>query len=182
MLSKIQNFDLPLPNGIHAEQLYRTNFDLRGDARETLRDCPNHAAMRHQQCVAFLRQVVQQGEHPIDAAIDAAGEGGATFTARIGVIEREPAAIPVLEFVRITLADLWCRETFEQAEIDFGKFGNLDWSYTRAGNQANALSCPRERTGEHRLEVVTSEFSLEPSNRRAICALPKSDNATSVRP
>ena len=125
MIGRIEEFGAPvcLP-GIAHEAVDRGQLDYRCDTGKALRDRANYAAMGYHDRIAgaAVMGLIDYGEHPGNAAMDAIKKSRAALALGISIVRIEAVAIPIDKVSRIALADFVSREAFERTEINFDKF------------------------------------------------------------
>src|SRR5579863_8990246 len=129
MIDDIEVVGMPTARGIVALQnLDRPQFDLRGHARQAIRDNPDHAAVRYDdsrfvwsgRCWRGLcgrRRAIDKLKHALNPALYPEREFAAALACGIGEAGVEPVAIPAGEVSRIARFDFGCGQAFEASEI-----------------------------------------------------------------
>ena len=129
VLDRVDDLSAPRIREVVASQdLDRSQLNHRLHRGESLGDDSNHTAMRYHQggAISMGWCILDNSKHPLNPALDPAGEIRAALTA--GICERriEPTGIPPGEVHGKSCFNLPCGQPLEATKVDFNKFLNFN--------------------------------------------------------
>jgi len=129
VLDRVDDLRVPrLREVVASQDLDRSQLNHRLHGCESLGDDSDHTAMRYQQrgAISMGWCTLDNFKHPLNPALDPAGEIRAALTAGICEPRVEPTGIPPGEVHGKSRFNLPCGQPLEAPKVDFNKFFNFN--------------------------------------------------------